>query len=95
MRTTADIIFNEEFRRLEAQNPKVNFKVTCTRLGHDDPWPGRRGRIDPAWVREHITDLSRTVFYACGPNALVDATEKLVLEDLKVPKEQIKMEKWG
>jgi ferredoxin-NADP reductase len=95
VRTTCDIIFNEEFRKLEVENPHFKFKVTCTRLGHDDPWPGRRGRIDPEWVREHITDLTRTVFYACGPNALVEATEKLVLEDLKVPKEQIKTEKWG
>ena len=28
-------------------------------------------------------------------NALVEATEKLVLEELKVPKEQMKVEKWG
>jgi len=95
VRTTCDIIFNEEFRKLEAENPRFKFEVTCTRLGHDDPWPGRRGRIDSDWVREHVTDLSRTVFYACGPNALVDATERLVLDELKVPKEQIKMEKWG
>jgi ferredoxin-NADP reductase len=95
VRNTCDIIFNEEFRRLETENPHFNFKVTCTRLGHDDPWPGRRGRIDSAWIREHIGDLSRTVFYACGPNALVESTEKLVLEELGVPKEQIKTEKWG
>jgi len=95
VRATCDIIFNEEFRRLESENSRLNFKVTCTRLGHDDPWPGRRGRIDSEWIREHITDLSRTVFYACGPNTLVDSTESLVLEELKVPKEQIKTEKWG
>ena len=95
VRTAADIIFNQEFRSLEQQNPHFKFLVTCTRLPPDDPWPGRRGRIQAAWVREHIGDLGNTVFYACGPNALVDATERLVIEELKVPKEQMKVEKWG
>ena len=94
VRTTNDIIFNEEFRELEQQNPNFNFFVTCTRLHLQDPWTGRRGRIDAEWVREHIYDLANTIFYACGPNELVEATERLVLLDL-VPKEQIKTEKWG
>ena len=95
VRTTNDIIFNEEFRQLEQENPNFNFYVTCTRLVPEDPWTGRRGRINAEWIREHIHELSNTVFYACGPNELVEATEQLVLEELKVPKEQMKTEKWG
>ncbi len=95
VRTTNDIIFNNEFRELAQQNHHFNFHVTCTRLHPDDPWTGRRGRINAEWVKEHIHDLPDTIFYACGPNELVEATEKLVLEDLKVPKEQMKVEKWG
>ena len=95
VRTTNDIIFNAEFRELAQQNHHFNFYVTCTRLHPDDPWTGRRGRINAEWVKEHIHDLPNTIFYACGPNELVEATEKLVLEELKVPKEQMKVEKWG
>lgn len=95
VRTTNDIIFNEEFRNLEQENEHFDFYVTCTRLHPEDPWTGRRGRIDADWIKQHIHDLPNTVFYACGPNELVEATEKLVLEDLKVPKEQMKTEKWG
>jgi ferredoxin-NADP reductase len=95
VRTTRDIIFNAEFLELQAENGNFKFDVTCTRLAPEDPWTGRRGRIDPEWVRQHVGDLGKTVFYACGPNALVEATEKLVLEELKVPKEQMKVEKWG
>ena len=90
-----DIIFHKEFRQLEQENPHFKFLVTCTRLAPDDPWPGRRGRIEAAWVREHIGELHNTVFYACGPNALVEAAERLVSEELRVPKEQMKTEKWG
>ncbi|MDB6057051.1 MAG: hypothetical protein JWO95_895, partial [Verrucomicrobiales bacterium] len=32
VRTTTDIIFNEEFRKLEQDNPHFKFNVTCTRL---------------------------------------------------------------
>ncbi|HVY70442.1 MAG TPA: FAD-binding oxidoreductase, partial [Verrucomicrobiae bacterium] len=45
VRTTSDIIFAEEFRQLAAQNPKIQFHVTCTRLAPENPWVGRRGRI--------------------------------------------------
>ena len=94
-RTTNDIIFYDEFRELAQENPNFNFYVTCTRLHPDDPWTGRRGRIDPAWVKEHIHDPGNTVFYGCGPNALVEAIEHLVLHEVKVPKEQLRLEKWG
>ena len=96
VRTTADIIFSEEFRHLEHENPRFKFHVTCTRLGEDDPWPGRRGRITPEWVKEIMgDDPANAVFYACGPTALVDSTERLVLHELGLPKAQLKLEKWG
>ncbi len=95
VRTTNDIIFHREFLDLAAQNSNFNFYVTCTRLHPDDKWTGRRGRIDPAWVKEQVHDLPNTIFYACGPNPLVEFAEKLVLVELGVPKAQMKTEKWG
>ena len=95
VRTTNDIIFSEEFRELDQQNPNFRFEVTCTRLSKEDPWSGRRGRITSEWVREHVKNLPHTVFYACGPNALVDNIERLVVAEMGVPKEQMKTEKWG
>lgn len=95
VRTTSDIIFNQEFRELERENPNFQFHVTCTRLAPEDPWAGRRGRITAEWVKSFITDPAKTVFYACGTTELVVATEKLVLEELHLAKEQMKTEKWG
>src|SRR5438093_2288998 len=95
VRTTNDIIFDQEFRDLEQENANFNFYVTCTRLAAEDPWTGRRGRINAAWVKEHIHDLPNTVFYACGPNELVEFAEELVRHELQVPKAQLKTEKWG
>ena len=95
VRTTNDLIFGDEFQQLQTENPHFSFYVTCTRLHPADPWTGRRGRIDGEWVRQQIIDLQKTVFYACGPNELVDFAEHLVLGELKVPKQQMKTEKWG
>ncbi|MGP8199730.1 MAG: ferredoxin--NADP reductase [Limisphaerales bacterium] len=95
VRTTNEIIFNAEFLKMQAENVNFIFDVTCTRLAPEHEWKGRRGRINVEWVREHIRDLGKTIFYACGPTAMVEAAEKLVLEELKVPKEQMKVEKWG
>lgn len=94
VRTTNDIIFRDEFHQLTQENSNFDFYVTCTRLHPDDPWTGRRGRIDPEWVKKHIRDFANTVFYACGPNELVEFAEGLVFE-LGAPKEQVRTEKWG
>lgn len=95
VRRPSDIIFRDEFEELARLNPRFVFHVTCTRLTPDDPWHGHHGRITPHWVRQHLTDPARTMFYACGPNALVSHAEQMVLEDLGIPKEQMKAEKWG
>lgn len=95
VRTTNDIIFGTEFHELELQNPNFNFYVTCTRVSAEDPWHGRRGRIDAPWIREHVSDLGNTIFYACGPNELVEATQNLVLTGLGVAKSSMLVEKWG
>ena len=64
-------------------------------MAENDPWEGRRGRIDPAWVKEQVGDLENTIFYACGPNALVDFATNLVRDGLGVGKDQMMIEKWG
>ncbi len=96
VRTAKDIIFREAFEELARENPRVAFRVTCTRMpAEDGSWTGRRGRIDGAWIREQVEDSARAVFYACGPNEMVDAAERLVVEGLGIPKERMKTEKWG
>ncbi len=94
VRTINDVIFNDEFRQLEKENPNFKFDVTCTRLAATDPWHGRRGRIDAAWLKTHARHLDKTIFYACGPTTLVEFAEGVVFE-LGVPKAQMKTEKWG
>jgi len=95
VRTPDDIIFKNEFRQLEDENPHFKFHVTCTRIQPGHRWTGRVGRITPEWVKEHTHNLPDTIFYACGPDALVEFAEELVLRRLGLPKGQMRTEKWG
>ncbi len=95
VRTPDEVIYRSQLDEFARQNPHFHYEVTCTRLPETDPWPGRRGRFDAAWVRQFIQDLPNAVFYACGPNGLVDAAEHIVIQELGVPKPQMKIEKWG
>jgi Na+-transporting NADH:ubiquinone oxidoreductase subunit NqrF len=40
-------------------------------------------------------DLPNTVFYACGPTVMVEESERLLIHELGVAKENIRVEKWG
>jgi NADH oxidoreductase Hcr len=95
VRSPQHIIFRDEFHQLALENPNFNFYVTCTRLRDEEAWTGRRGRLTPEWVKEHVHDAANTVFYACGPNELVEFAEEIVVHGLGVPKAQMKTEKWG
>ena len=95
VRTPDEVIYRTQLPEFARTNPHFKYEITCTRLPEDNPWPGRRGRLDAAWVKSHIQDLANTVFYACGPNGLVEAAEHIVRNELGVPKEQMKTEKWG
>jgi len=100
VRSPRNIIFRDQFHELAQENPNFYFYVTCTRLNDgalsdEEEWRGRRGRITPVWVMDHVHDLKNTVFYACGPNELVEFAEEIVLRGLGLPKEQMRTEKWG
>lgn len=94
VRRPFDIIFHDEFRQLETENINCKFLVTVTRLQPEDKWSGHTGRITPEWIQQQVRDLPNTVFYACGPNTLVEAAEQLTAA-MGVSKEQMKTEKWG
>ena len=92
--TPEQLLFDGEFRTLAARHPWFHYIPTVTRLPEGARFAGRRGRIDLDLVRSIVKSPARTLVYACGPGAFVDASLALALE-AGVPKERTKREVWG
>ena len=87
-----DIIYKSELKELE-KHEQITVLATLTRV-KDEQWDGRRGRIDKTLLEEHIHDFKNTLFFICGPDAMVNDLMKVLRED-GAGIGQIKVEKWG
>jgi ferredoxin-NADP reductase len=88
-RTEEDIIFRREFEEMQKlnENLRVVFTVDDANIG----WTGKVGMIDAGMVKNEIPEYLKTVFYVCGPPAMVDAMDRL-LKSIGIPEGQIKRE---
>jgi ferredoxin-NADP reductase len=88
-RTEDDIAFKEEFEELAQKNKNLHLVFTVTQAS--PKWKGATGIITPDLVKQQLPDYKETIFYACGPPAMVEAMKKLV-QELDLPKENLKLE---
>ncbi len=88
-RTEVDIAFKKELEEMQKQNQQL--KVVFTVNEPSSGWNGSVGVINADMVKREIPDYMETVFYTCGPPAMVEIMEKLV-ESLGLSKMQLKRE---
>jgi ferredoxin-NADP reductase len=88
-RTENDIAFRRELETMREQN--ANLKVVFILNEASNEWKSATGIIDAEMVKKEIPDYEETVFYACGPPAMVETMGKLV-EQLGLPKTQLNRE---
>lgn len=88
-RTEADIVFRQELEQMQRQNN--NLRVVLTVAESETSWKGYTGNIDAEMIGEEIPEYRGTVFYVCGPPAMVQAMVNL-LKTLDVPGEKVKKE---
>ena len=88
-RTESDIAFRKELEEMQQQNSNLKIVFTLNEAGSS--WKGAIGVINTDMVKREIPDYKETIFYTCGPPAMVDVMEKLV-ESLGLPKTQLKRE---
>ncbi len=85
------IIFQKE---LDDINNNGNVRVVHALTRNTNPqWNGYARRIDKEMIREVIQIFDNKLFYACGPPAMCESSQKALLE-LGVPAEKIKLEKY-
>jgi ferredoxin-NADP reductase len=91
-RTLEDVIYREEFERLEYDGAEVHLTLTRQWPAH---WQGHRGRVDDAllaevgWPPEH-----RPRVYVCGPTAFVETVAQALVAAGHEPG-RIKTERFG
>jgi ferredoxin-NADP reductase len=86
---TQDIPFRTWLHALTADWPELQVMYTVTRPGAE--WKGPMGRIDAAFVRQHVPDLARSLFLVSGPTPLVDSM-RATLADIGVDPGRVKYE---
>ena len=79
-KTAKDIILKEEFEEMLGEN-FVNI------LSEEKSMDYAQGIIDAVFINKHVPDMDR-YFYICGPEPMIDAVEKELIE-LGVSKDQI------
>lgn len=67
-----------------------NFKLVPT-MTEDPSWDGEKRKIDAAFVKDHVENVSEAEYYLVGPPPMVEAIFK-VLEEAGVKPENIKTE---
>jgi ferredoxin-NADP reductase len=88
-RSEQDIVFRKEFEEMRERNR--NLKVIFTLDEPSESWKGHKGRINADMIKKEIPDYRETVFFTCGPPAMVERMKNL-LAALNMPQEQIKWE---
>jgi ferredoxin-NADP reductase len=88
-RSENDIVFRKEFETMQKQNE--NLKVVLLLNEPSSGWKGPTGFINAELIKKEIPDYKETVFYTCGPPAMVEAMEKLI-DQLDLPQTQLNRE---
>ena len=93
-RNLGNILYKKEFD--ECADLDANLKIVYTLDVSDNDWKGERGFINKAMLTRYLstTELDNSIFYICGPPAMLNAMKKLLQEDLDIPKERIKVEEF-
>jgi ferredoxin-NADP reductase len=90
-----NILYKDEFDKWAGLNRNVKIVYTVTEENAADPsWKGERSRIDRSMMQRHLSkdEIDAGIFYICGPPGMLKAMKKLLQEDMKIPKERLKIE---
>jgi len=93
-RNEENILYKKEFD--ECVDLDANLKIVYTLDVSDNDWKGERGYINQAMVTKYLNsnELDDSIYYICGPPVMLKAMQKLLQDDLHIPKQRIKIEEF-
>lgn len=93
-------LFKDEFD--EWVNKNMNLKIVYTITDEDgeklpsSAWTGERGRINKEMLNKYLNndETDRSIFYVCGPPAMLNAMKGILEKELRITQERIKVEEF-
>ena len=103
-RNERNILFRDEFDEWANRNKnlKIIYTITDEENGKSssastsNSWKGERGRISKEMISKHLNqnEVNNSIFYICGPPAMLNAMKSVLKNDLKITQERIKIEEF-
>jgi ferredoxin-NADP reductase/nitrite reductase/ring-hydroxylating ferredoxin subunit len=98
-RNEQNILFRTDFENCSKTNENLRIIYTITdeqNVTVNKEWNGEKGTIDVAMLKRHLEpgDLEKSIFYICGPPAMLKAMQELLEQNLHVVPERIKVEEF-
>ena len=91
VRVLGDLVFREELAYLQARFPNLHVRVTLTN-DPDSAWDGARGQISRAMIESFVPDLARGPILLCGPDPMMTAMRRLLVDQLGIPDAEVLQE---
>lgn len=93
-RTPEDFAYLSELRGM-VRRGQIELRLHATRemSWGTETWRGERGRITPEHLKP-LVNAQQTLGFVCGPAAMVEDVP-VMLEQLGVPLQNVKLEKWS
>lgn len=90
--TPDDLPLRSNFEELAKKASNFTY-IPTVEIATDD-WQGEHGRIDPKMVKKYVLDPHKPIYYLSGPEGMVKAMRKLLV-DLEVNEDNIRTEEFS
>ena len=87
-----DILYREEFEKLDAENPLFSYDICLSR---DNDWEGYKGYVHQVYLQDESIDFSNSKFYLCGWSQMIDEAVERLQTEKEVDKSDIIYELYG
>jgi ferredoxin-NADP reductase/nitrite reductase/ring-hydroxylating ferredoxin subunit len=96
-RDESNILYKEEFDNYMKVNRNLRIIYIIAGEGEttlSSDWKGERGFINGSMLERYLTkdEVANSIFFICGPPAMLNAMRQLLSKEMEVPQDKIKIE---
>jgi len=94
-----NILFKKDFDICTNTNKNLRIIYTISEeqnKNEGNQWKGEKGRIDMNMLKRYLDaeDIEKSIFYICGPPAMLNAMRNILELNLQIPADRIKVEEF-